>query len=485
MQRGLVWIALLLCCLSTVGLAQTTTSSPASAPSDADDIQALKRKLKEQERRLEQLEALKGEDAYRQIQREEILKLLKEMKVESDKHSDLRVFWKEGVRMSTADGDTQLHLGTRIQTDWSWFKPHDFEANKPLGNANVKDGVEIRRAYLIFDGQIYKNVEFKFEYDFAALKDVTDGSKKTQTFDSPKPQDVYIKMNQIPVVGDFTTGHFKEPYSLEQLTSDANTTFMERSLADALVPGRDMGFQAHNSFLADASKADRMTYAAGFFRENTKDYGYQQADEGYAGTFRLTGLPWYEDKGRELLHLGVEYSVREPDPSVRYRSRPEDHLAPYLVDTGSIASQATSLFGGEVATVVGPWHAEGEFDAASVENDTHPGSECLNGFYVQTGYFLTGESRPYKTTTAVWDRVRPNKNFREDGGWGAWEVAGRYSYLNLNSNDVEGGKMQDVTAGLNWYLNPCTKVMWNYVHSLQNTWETSSDAFMMRFQIDF
>lgn len=466
-----------------LALGQTAATAPTSQAA-SDELEALKQKIREQERRLAQLEALKGEDTVRQIQREELLKLLKEMKVEADKHSDLRVYWKEGIRMDTGDGDFKLHLGTRIQTDWNWIKPHDFEERKPLGIANIKDGAELRRAYLILDGQIYKNIEFKFEYDFVGLKDIKDGDKKTQTIGTPKPQDVYVKMNQIPVMGDFTVGHFKEPYSLEQLTSDANTTFMERALSDALVPGRDLGFQAHNSFLTDSSKTDRMTYAAGFFRENTKDYGIQQADEGYAGTFRLTGLPWYENKGQQLLHLGVDFSVRQPDPSVRYRQRPEDHLAPYLVDTGSIATRATNLYGGEVATVIGPWHAEGEFDAAAVSN-TDGGSECVNGFYVQTGYFLTGESRPYKTTTATWDRVRPKKNFREDGGWGAWEVAGRFSYLNLNSNDVEGGKMKDLTAGVNWYLNPCTKVMWNYIHSMQETWATSSDAFMMRFQIDF
>jgi len=478
-NRRMFALALPLLC-SVAAMAQTAAPAPTSQAADADDLESLKRKIKEQERRLSQLEALKGEDTVRQIQREEILKILKEMKVEADKHADLRVYWKDGIRMDTADGDFKLHLGTRIQVDSFYSSENGFKENKPLKNTDIQDGVEFRRVYLVLDGQIYKDVEFKFEYDFAG-----------QTSSNAKPQDVYVKFTHIPVLGAITAGHFKEPFSLEQLTSDANTTFMERSLMDALVPGRNMGIMANDAVLKDANKAERVTWAAGIFKD-TNDWGFNQTDGGYAGTWRMTALPWYENKGEHLIHVGAAYSYRETTSNLQYRSRPEAHMAPYLVDTGSFLPDNASLFNGELATVVGPWHAEGEF--TSVVADPHHGnSGCLNGWYAQTGYFLTGESRPYKTSTGTWDRVKPKKNFREDGGWGAWEIAARYSYLDLTNEDLgfegiennKGGRMQNVTAGLNWYLNPNTRIMWNYVRSGQGTWDTSTDMFLMRFQIDF
>lgn len=464
--------ALVLCLLSTMALAQTAATAPAA---NADGLEALKKKIQEQDRRIQQLEATQGEDNIRKIQREEVLKILKEMKVEADKHSDLRVFWKDGIRMETADGDFKFHLGTRIQADALFSSENDFAKKKPLGNTQIQDGVEFRRLFLVLDGQIYKDVEFKTELDFAQQSAST----------GVRPQDVYLRMKNIPILGAITVGHFKEPMSLEQLTSDANVTFMERSLMDALVPGRNLGVQANNAVLKDANKVERVTWAAGIFKD-TNDFGFNQTDGGHNGTWRVTALPWYENKGQQLVHVGVSHSIRDTVADVRFRARPEAHLAPNLVDTGAFLPPNANIFNGEVATVVGPWHAESEF--TSVVVDTHQGDGgCLNGFYAQTGYFLTGESRPYKTSTGTWDRVKPKKNLREDGGWGAWEVAVRYSAIDLGNEGmgIDGGRMQDGTVGLNWYLNPNVRVMWNYVRSCQNTSETSADIFMMRFQIDF
>jgi len=53
------------------------------------------------------------------------------------------------------------------------------------------------------------------------------------------------------------------------------------------------------------------------------------------------------------------------------------------------------------------------------------------------------------------------------GGIGAWELAVRYSQLNLNSNDIRGGNEKDLTVGLNWYTTPNLKLMTNYVNVLE------------------
>src|SRR5690606_16204002 len=111
----------------------------------------------------------------------------------------------------------------------------------------------------------------------------------------------------------------------------------------------------------------------------------------------------------------------------------------------------------------------------------------FDGYYAQLGYFLTGETRPYRNASGIFDRVKPRRNFgwKEDSGWGAWEVTARYSEIDLNDGGIRGGEQADFTLGLNWYLNPNTRIVWNYIHGDvdHDLYDGSFDSFLMRFQV--
>jgi phosphate-selective porin OprO/OprP len=49
-------------------------------------------------------------------------------------------------------------------------------------------------------------------------------------------------------------------------------------------------------------------------------------------------------------------------------------------------------------------------------------------------------------------------------GWGAWEIAARYNYLDLNDDGIRGGRLQELNIGVNWYLNSNWKMQFEYVH---------------------
>jgi phosphate-selective porin OprO/OprP len=85
------------------------------------------------------------------------------------------------------------------------------------------------------------------------------------------------------------------------------------------------------------------------------------------------------------------------------------------------------------------------------------------------------------------------------GGWGAFEIAGRFSTMNLNdqlgtATGIAGGQQTIYTAALNWYVNRNIRFMLNYLHgnvarqvSPTNAADAGSkfDAIAMRTQVAF
>ncbi len=122
-----------------------------------------------------------------------------------------------------------------------------------------------------------------------------------------------------------------------------------------------------------------------------------------------------------------------------------------MVDTGLIPSEAVNLFNLEAAGVLGPLHWQNEITWASVDQIGGP-PLLFSGGYSQVGWFLTGESRPYDRKAGVFTTVTPKESVFE-GGLGAWELAVRGTFLNLNSENIQGGRLNSAAFALNWYLN--------------------------------
>jgi len=378
---------------------------------------------------------------------------------------DLRVYWKQGLRLDSKDKAFRLKIGGRIQNDWAVIAASN-AAKRQFGLDDSQTGTEFRRARLYVAGKLYHDVEFKAQYDFAG---------GTTAF-----KDIYLGLENLPLISHVRVGHFKEPFSLEMLTSSKYATFMERGLPNDVAPSRNTGIAAYEKFAGG-----RVTWALGGFRETDGVGNGFGSDSKYNVTTRLTGLPWYEDGGARLLHVGLSYSHKfRNNDAIRFRQRPEAHLSPArFVDTQDITSDGVDLINPEAALVVGPFSLQGAYTQAFV-NTPGGADPDFQGWYVYASYFLTGEHRPYKTSAAAFDRVHPKADFLHGKGRGAWEVAARYSHLDLDDAGVKGGKLDDVTAGLNWYLNPNLRFSANYVYADP---DPSGVVHIgeARFQIDF
>jgi phosphate-selective porin OprO/OprP len=405
--------------------------------------------------------------------------------LEKERESTLAAMWKDGLRLESKDGQFKLQLGGRAFVDYGWITQDDELRDTVF---DEQSGGELRDVRLDLKGDIYSDLFYRVEYQFS-------GNNGPNGF-----TDTYVGLKNIPYLGTATFGHFKEPFGLEELTSDSLVTFMERSMASTFNPARNLGLQFNNAFLGEPKK-ERLTYAIGAF-ENTDNWpsaNDADEDQGAAITGRVTGLPWYVEDGRKLLHLGAAYSHRNPDGAVRnpYQLRPffETRKTQFRwLDTegfagfrlGDARPDDVDLYGVEAALVYGPFSLQGEYTLDEIET-TFGGDLSFGGYYVQASYFITGEHRPYKNATGVFDRVHPEKNFGWGKGPGAWELAARYSSVDLNDRGVRGGEANTLTLGVNWYLNPSVRLMLNYTIAdiEHDVYDGELGILQTRFQVDF
>ena len=130
------------------------------------------------------------------------------------------------------------------------------------------------------------------------------------------------------------------------------------------------------------------------------------------------------------------------------------------------------MLGLESAFNVGQFNFTSEYLRVGVDRDNGSEDVSFSGYYSQVSYFLTGEHRTWNRKTGTLGRIKPLENFFIvqdcDGacqrGWGAWEIAARYSYVDLTDNDIIGGEGESFTFGLNWYWNAYARMQFNYIN---------------------
>jgi phosphate-selective porin OprO/OprP len=365
--------------------------------------------------------------------------------------------------------DVAGKIGGRVDLDAAFFVNGggmDPQANQ----------VEVRRWRFYATGDAILLVPFSYSVNVMAVNG-----------DRFVLDDVFLEFKRIPYVGNFKLGAFIPSISLEASGSSRDATFMEWGTPiQALAPQISAGWQMWRDAFDE-----RVTWNVGqIFPSVGTDVGDATKDF-FRNIARVTWLPIIEASPEKLhpqrlLHLGLDLNyLRSGDGQIRYQSRPESHLAPFLADTGFIGAEDMKSFGIEAAWVDGPWSFQGEY----LHNFVSAGQTgSFYGFYAYGSYFLTGESRPYDRHKGIFGRLKPERNFSFGGeGYGALETAVRFSYLDLDDGPVKGGVLRAVTAGVNWYLHDHSKIRFNYVfsHASGGPREGDLHVFESRFEFDF
>ena len=378
----------------------------------------------------------------------------------------IKVSWKDGFRFEAADKSFKAKIGGRLFFDTGFISTDsDFEA----AFGREEDGAKFRAARMYMEGEVNENIEYKWQYDFAG------GTNN-------KLKDVYIGFKDTPA-GGVRVGQFKEPFSLEELTSSNHITFMERGAPNKLTPSRNIGVA-----LADHTQSKRVTWSAGVFRDDGSDTGQDNGDGEYSLTGRITGTPIMDDASH-LVHVGAAVSLRHlRNQAYAVSTKGESGITLQDIGAISVAAETVELAGLEAAWVNGPLSLQGEYVMSSA--DPVSGSDLdSDGFYAFISYFLTGESRSYKDSSGAFQRIKVNNPYGKDGGKGALELALRYSNLDLSEGSgVLASDIDSYTFGANWYLNNYTRLMFNYVHEEVDPGvgsEGSADILQFRLAIEF
>ena len=252
----------------------------------------------------------------------------------------------------------------------------------------------------------------------------------------------------------------------------------------------------------------------GLFGERAQDINTVpgSGNQGWNGVFRATIAP-INTAGR-LLHIGGGFRYHNPEDSqnaLRFSAVPESTVANVgLLDTGflggAVGTQNTRIsdfrqYGVELVGVWGPASVQGEWIRTDVSRNFGVPDVSVQGWYATASYFLTGESRPYRGAyvgeQAVMQRPTPRSAVGK-GGYGAWELAARFSELDLTdasaaleSQRLRGGREDNFTFGLNWYPTDTVRVLADYTHILSLSRpgiafdDLNADIFELRAQLDW
>jgi phosphate-selective porin OprO and OprP len=380
--------------------------------------------------------------------------------------------------LCSADGENCVELTSRVHFDAANYL--NVHPQQPTGPHALTDGVNARRARIGVLGKFFNDWNYALIYDFGGSTDATPATGI---------ENAYITYNGLSPHVAFDLGYLDVPFTLDEATSSNDIMFIER----AEVQNTVTNLAANDARGAFGVRSNDDRYWAGAYLTGP------QAGATHAGTNtqQLGGTARFTYQvlqgGNYSLHLGVdgEY-VFQPrangaaaaavTSTVAFSDRPELRVDPTaFLNTGQIPAKNAGAYGVEAAGGYDSLFFQGEYYQFMIDQSglsaTAPRPELtFDGGYAEASWTVTGESRRYIPGAGAYGGIVPAHPLSlKNGGWGALELALRYSYLNLNNHvrpgvspivtgGVFGGRATGYDAGVNWYPNSNIRFMLDYIH---------------------
>ncbi|HVU07373.1 MAG TPA: porin [Verrucomicrobiae bacterium] len=460
MKLNQIWLAT----IAAAGFATASWAADGDVTTnstDAGEVEALKKEIQALEQKVNGLEQQQApSQSSDQVQElDQKVRVLERLR-ENDKDDAAAVaktkplvkLDSSGFTFSSADTNFVVGLHGLIQLDSRTF------VDTPPGFKQGNDNFLLRRARPIVTGTVFHDFDFNFTPDF--------GGSTVQIVDAY----LNYRYNQ-PL--QLEAGKFKSPVGLEQLQSDTWLFFNERTLANNLVPNRDLGLELHGDVFGGIA-----SYAAGVF-DGTTDYNGTTAnadvDNNVAFAGRVFLLPFKKSNIDALQGFGVgvggSYQHDEKNAgnlTPGYRTDGQQTFFTYAA--GVVSDGRHWRISPQGYYYYGPFGFLGEYVISDQQvSSAVVTKQDLNNtaWEISAGWVLTGEADSYNGVT-------PSHPFDlGKGQWGAWQVVARYAELNEDSDAlanalVSAGSANEAKAwsvGLNWYLNRNIRANLSYSHT--------------------
>ena len=505
-RRTPSWLSAGLACILLCGV--STQAIAGAVPANDARLQAMQRQLDEMRSQLEQMRAGSPQQDPRltaiQQQLEAMAAQLAEMKSTQESASTDIAVLKQAPggsfvtptlpsgkpAFSSTDGRFTANIKSVVMFDTGkYFQKKNLAA--VVTNRDLNEGSNFRRARIGLDGKLFRDFDYSFIYEFGGSGAEDPGRlyEAAVTYTGIKPLRIKV-------------GAFEPNIGLAAATSTSQMGILERpapaEVARNVAAGDSrVGLQVSGNGVfgeGDSGLATRW-FAATAFTGNTississaGSATTQPFDEQTAWIGRIALAPYSTTDWQAHVGGNLQYVIQPNDTGaavptrygVQLRDRPELRVdGTRLIDTGVIDARHVTVMGLEAAFQTGPFLIESEYFRYRIDRRITtalvPNDPRFHGWYVQGSWMLTHETRGYNPIEARFDGPKPTYNFNPEAGtWGAFEVAARYSMIDLNYREgagglpvlgsVRGGEQRIGTLGVNWYLNPSMRIMLDYQH---------------------
>jgi phosphate-selective porin OprO/OprP len=427
----------------------------------------------------------------------------------------------------SADGQNCISLTSRIHFDGGGYDYHpNTAATVPQ---RLDDGVNLRRARIGVLGKFMGDWNYALIYDFGGSSDGFGGTASAGGVPVgflpgggvSGVENAFLSYTGFKPLGGqlaIEGGVMDLPITLDEAMSSNDLPLMERA-----APGVISRFATDDFRSAFGARwFNDVFWAGGYVTGPTTGAIHSASSVNPNGSTEQLGaaarVAGQIVSGKDYsLHLGADAQFLIDPPhnlvtkaqTLTFSERGELRIDPTtLISTGAIANvSGAQVYSVEAAATYGPLFFQGEYFWFNVDRNAMTGlppfgapSLKFEGGYAEASFILTGETRKYNSAAASYLGVIPEHPVSlADGGWGAWEIAGRFSTIDLNNQlgtatGIAGGRQTIYTAGLNWYVSRNVRFLFNYLHgnvakqiSPTNIGDAGAkfDAFAMRTQVAF
>ena len=499
-------VAALVCTLLMAGTLAVTTANAATNDAVTKQIESLRQMVERQQAQLDaqrqqldaqraELDVLKGKEASAaagaaagptnaDAKRIDALEQqVAQAKIAAQEAPGTK-FSNGRLTETTADGRSSIAVRANVQLDAGHYdqdSPGTLATDFRRGSVgagsrendaarDLSDGAYFRRARFGVEGVIARDFNYRFLAEFGGSG--TEGAGRIN--------DAYIAYTGFAPL-TFQIGAFSPPANMADGIATEDLLFIERATPAEL--SRSLGGADGRLGFGVRSGGPRWMGALTYTSRTVGDAETFDSQRALVG--RLGGLvlanPDYN------VHLGVNgtYVISAAQSALsgasqyglRFRDRPELRVdSTRLIDTGNIEADGGYAAGIEFAANWKSFLLQGENYWYGVERRiSNLPDPDFSGYYVEASWIPTGETRRYVSANGAFQGPRPRVPFDGKGGWGAWELALRYSNMDLNfregldgtaapADSVRGGDQSVLAAGINWYLNGNIKFMLDYMH---------------------